>query len=40
MFYKLIKLNKGPRIMKIGNRTLISHDAAKEWKDNIEEALV
>ena len=32
-FYALLKAGKGPRIMKIGRRTLISTEAAREWRE-------
>lgn len=35
-FYKLIKEGKGPRLMKIGGRTLISQEAAADWRREIE----
>lgn len=35
-FYQLLKNGKGPRIFKIGRRTLISHDAATEWVRRME----
>jgi predicted DNA-binding transcriptional regulator AlpA len=34
--YKLIKEGKGPRLMKIGRRTLISTEAAAEWRAKME----
>jgi excisionase family DNA binding protein len=37
-FYKLVKHEKGPRITKIGSRTLISSDAAQQWQRKMEEA--
>ena len=36
MFYVLQAQNKGPRIMKVGRRTLISEEAAKEWRTRME----
>ena len=36
MFYKLAKAGKGPRIMKVGRRTLISSEAANEWRKQME----
>lgn len=36
MFYKLKRNNKGPRLMKIGRRTLISSDAITEWQKTLE----
>lgn len=34
--YKLIKEGQGPRLMKIGRRTLISTEAAADWRAKIE----
>lgn len=36
--YKLIKDGVGPRLMKIGRRTLISAEAAAEWRAKMEAA--
>jgi hypothetical protein len=38
MFYKIQSKGLGPKVMKIGRRTLISHEAATEWRKNIEGA--
>ncbi|NEX63460.1 hypothetical protein [Noviherbaspirillum galbum] len=35
-FHKLVNDGKGPRIMKIGRRTLISAEAAAEWRSEME----
>ncbi|CAN7528573.1 helix-turn-helix domain-containing protein [Variovorax paradoxus] len=35
-FYELIKQGKAPRLMKVGRRTLISQEAAAEWRRRIE----
>lgn len=35
--YELIKAGKGPRLMKLGRRVLISAEAAAEWRKRIEE---
>lgn len=35
-FYKLAKLGKAPRIMKVGRRTLITSEAAQEWREQME----
>lgn len=35
-FYKLVKQGKGPRLMKCGNRTLITAEAAAEWRTEME----
>lgn len=34
--YKLIKNGNGPRLMKIGRRTLISAEAAADWRAQME----
>ena len=31
-FYNLLKLGHAPRIMRIGTRTLISAEAARDWR--------
>ena len=36
-FYDLLKKGIGPRIMKVGTRTLISLEAAAEWRRRMEE---
>lgn len=35
-FYKLVNEGKGPRLMKIGRRTLISAEAAADWRAQME----
>lgn len=35
-FFRLEKERKGPRIMKVGRRTLISAEAAAEWRARME----
>lgn len=37
LFYKLVRAGSGPRIMKLGRRTLISRDAAAEWRKEMEQ---
>lgn len=37
LFYKLHRAGKAPRIMKIGRRTLISSEAASDWRKQMEE---
>ena len=32
LFYKLLKDGRGPAIMKVGRRTLVSRAAANEWQ--------
>jgi len=39
LFYKLLRNGKGPRIMKVGKRTLITSDAAEAWRRTKERAL-
>lgn len=36
-FYELVKQGKAPRLMKIGRRTLISAEAAADWRKRMEE---
>lgn len=35
-FYQLIKDGRAPRLMKVGRRTLISAEAASDWRKRIE----
>ena len=35
-FYEMRKAGHGPRIMKVGRRTLISYEAAEEWRIRME----
>ncbi len=35
--YKLIGEGNGPRLMKLGRRTLISAESAAEWRARMEE---
>jgi len=37
LFYKMLAEGAGPKIMKLGRRTLISREAAEEWQRQIEE---
>ena len=36
-FYNLLRTGRGPRIMKVGARTLISVEAAEEWRRRMEQ---
>ena len=36
-FYVLLANGDGPRVMKVGRRTLISAEAAAEWRKNMEQ---
>lgn len=38
LFYKLQKQGKAPRVMTVGRRKLISNEAAKEWREAMQEA--
>jgi hypothetical protein len=38
-FYNLLKRGDGPAIMKVGRRTLISADAAAEWRQRMTKAI-
>lgn len=35
-FYALLKEGKGPRLMRVGRRTLISQEAAADWRQRME----
>jgi hypothetical protein len=35
-FYNLLKRGEGPAVMKVGRRTLISAEAATEWRRRME----
>lgn len=37
-FYHLVKQGKAPRLMKVGRRTLISSEAAADWRRDMERA--
>ena len=39
LLYKLLRDGRGPRIMKVGRRTLISREAAEEWRRRMETAV-
>ena len=36
-FYKLLKDGKGPRLMKVGRRTLITGESAADWRKKMED---
>ena len=36
LFYRLLKDGRGPRVTKIGRRSLISGQAAAEWRARME----
>ncbi|SDX62965.1 hypothetical protein SAMN04515617_105148 [Collimonas sp. OK242] len=35
-FYKLVKSGQGPKILKVGNRTLITDEAGAEWRAEMQ----
>jgi hypothetical protein len=35
-FYILLKRGNGPTVMKVGKRTLVSEEAAKDWRRRME----
>ena len=35
-FYSLVKQGLAPRIMKVGRRTLVSREAAADWRARME----
>jgi len=40
LLYRLIADNLGPRLMKAGRRTLISREAAEDWRRQMERTTV
>ncbi len=36
LFYLLIKRGDAPKLMKVGRRTLISQEAAADWRKQME----
>ena len=38
LFYLLLRENNGPRLLKAGRRTLVTVDAAAEWRQKMEAA--
>lgn len=36
-FYNLVKNGNGPRLMKVGRRTLITKEASSDWRKHMEE---
>ena len=36
LFYRLLREGRGPRVIKAGRRTLISREAAEEWRRRME----
>lgn len=35
-FYRMVRAGEGPRIIKVGSRTLISTEAASDWRHKRE----
>ncbi len=35
--YNLIRRGKGPKLMRVGRRTLVSKEAAAEWRGRMED---
>ena len=38
-FYNLLRAGTGPRVMRVGRRTLISVTAAREWRERLEQGV-
>ncbi len=38
LFYRLLREGRGPRVIKAGRRTLVSCEAAEEWRRRMEGA--
>ncbi len=38
LFYSMLREGRGPRVIKAGRRTLISREAAEEWRRRMEGA--
>jgi len=38
LLYKQCRAGKGPKLAKCGSRTLISKEAAQEWRASLEQA--
>lgn len=39
-FYVLQKRGEGPAVMKVGKRTLVSEESAKDWRKRMESVAV
>lgn len=39
-FHKIVNEGRGPRLMKVGRRTLVSAEAAAEWRAKMEAATI
>jgi len=40
LFYNLVKEGNGPRLMKVGRRTLITAESVREWRLRMEQKTV
>ena len=38
LFFKLIREGRGPRVMRVGRRTLITKESAAAWRSTLEAA--
>jgi hypothetical protein len=38
LFFKLIREGRGPRVMRVGRRTLITKESAAVWRSTLEAA--
>jgi hypothetical protein len=38
LFYNMVREGRGPGLMKVGRRTLISQEAAEDWRRQMEQA--
>ena len=38
LFYNMLREGRGPRVIKAGRRTLISREAAEDWRRRMEGA--
>lgn len=38
-FYALLRGGRGPRVMRVGGRTLVSREAAHDWRELLERNL-
>ena len=36
MFYKLLRQGKGPRLMKVGRKRLVTPEAAAAWRETMQ----
>lgn len=36
LFYKILKDGRGPKVVKLGRRTIITKESAAEWRSRLE----